>query len=615
MTWHNSIHHDGSLVSDLTPDFGATVTIRLRAAAAAPIESAYLRIEPDGEQAFRKLEKVSTDDSNQWWEVQLSIVEPRNRYRFLIIADGQGWFYSGIGLTPYDPNDSSDFQVLADYHPPSWLHQTVFYQIFPDRFANGDPSNDPQPGDFVYMGREPQTLAWEAPPPEDAHPSQTFFGGDLQGITQHLDYIKELGVNALYLNPIFSAYSNHRYDVIDFDNVDPILGGNEALIELRQALDERDMRYIMDVVPNHCGVMHPWFQKALEDADSEEASYFIFDEHPNKYVYWTIAPILPKLNYESPILRSRMRRVLAQWLEEPYRADGWRVDVGNMLGRHARTQLNAEIIREQRAAAKEAHPDAYYFGENFFDGTSQLQGDQWDATMNYSGFSAPLDDWMKDFSRWALGMKEGIFAAPTHTATMAAQWQARRSGIPWVIALQQFNLLGSHDTPRIRTLLEGNDALQKMAVVLLMTFPGVPCILYGDEIGLEDVAAGSGHTNSRACMVWEKERWNQDLLAFYRKLIALRRESAVLARGGFQVLATEPDTIAYQRVLGGQHIIVLGHRAEVAREAGPLPVAHGGIADGTRFTEFLSGVEATVSEGGLTLAEHPQGASLWIMKE
>ena len=237
-----------------------------------------------------------------------------------------------------------------------------------------------------------------------------FYGGDLPGITGKLDYLAGtssssgpgLGVNALYLNPVFTAYSNHRYDVADYDNVDPHLGGNAALAELRRGLTDRGMRYMLDIVPNHCGFMHPWFRAAQADPAAATAEFFTFRHHPDDYECWLGVRSLPKLNYRSPRLREAIYAgpdaVFRRWLRPPYAADGWRVDVANMLGRHGVDQLGAEVARGIRQAVKAENPDAYLLGENFFDATAQLQGDGWDASMNYAGFTMPLWYWLRGFT-------------------------------------------------------------------------------------------------------------------------------------------------------------------------------------------------------------------------
>ena len=437
-----------------------------------------------------------------------------------------------------------------------------------------------------------------------------FYGGDLTGIETHLDYLTDLGVSAIYLNPIFDARTNHKYDVADYDQVDPHFGGNEALVSLRQALTARDMRYILDIVPNHCGYWHPWFQLARIDQTAIEADFFTFSSHPDEYISWLGVWSLPKLNYLSEELRRRMYEgpgaVFRRWLLPPFLADGWRVDVANMLGRQGPIQIGAQVNRGIRMAVKETRQEAYLFGENFFDATEQLQGEQWDGVMNYSGFTYPLIYWLVGMKQKAHGFDEELSTPPWPTEAMVGMWQSRLAVIPSVVARQQYNLLDSHDTPRIRTVLGENDRLHRLAVTVLMTFPGVPGLYYGDEIGMTDVP----DLKSRGCMIWDESGWNRPLHDFHRALIQLRRWSAALQRGGFQVLLIEPDTVAYQRECLGDRVIVIAHRGEKPRPAGTIEVAHGGVADGTRFVDWASGAELIARDGTLPLPEIEQGAMI-----
>lgn len=613
-TWLQSVHHDGSpvYVSHLYPQLGDTVRIRLRTGIDAPVRRIFLRTFPDGEQALTPMEPGKERPPARWWSVDLPIGEPVVHYRFLVEADDGVWWFTAAGPSLREVLDSTDFRILADYDPPAWVHASVFYQIFPDRFANGDPTNDPRPGEEVFPGVTFQNLPWAALPPGGQFSSTLLYGGDLQGIVDRLAYLQELGVDALYLNPVFTAPSNHRYDVVDYEHVDPHLGGNEALVALRRALDARGMRYILDVVPNHCGVHHPWFQAACADPTAPEAEFFTFTRHPDEYATWLGVRRLPKLNYASAELRRRIyagaQAVFRRWLRPPFSADGWRIDVANMLARQGPFQQGTQVARGIREAVKGTRPDAYLMGESFFDATPQLQGDQWDGVMNYLGFTTPVWHWLRGLQQRAFRMPEPIaspVAWPTHA--LATSWRAVRAAIPWAIALQQFNMVGSHDTPRIRTIVGGNPALHRLAAVLQFTYPGVPCLYYGDEVGLED-RPGLG---SRACMVWDEARWERDLRHFYRRLVELRRNSAVLRHGGFQVLALEEDTLVYQREGEGGRVVVVAHRGAPARPAGGLDVTHGGIPDGTHFVEHFSGREAVVQEGRLPLPEHPQGATIW----
>jgi alpha-glucosidase len=520
------------------------------------------------------------------------------------------WSYNGAGLHPYQPTDYNDFRLIADYSAPSWSSTSVFYQIFPDRFADGDPANNPHTGAWVYRGHRVEARAWNERPGR-SNPSLEFYGGDLKGIEQRLPYLQDLGVNVLYLNPVFRAPSVHKYDVTDFEQVDPHFGGNAALASLRQALSAGGMRLILDIVPNHCGVEHPFFQAALADPHGEQSDHFIFPRHP-EYVSWLGVPTLPKLNYRSHRLRAYMYAgpdsIFRRWLRPPYSIDGWRVDVANMLGQYRETRLNAEVTQGIRAAVKEENPEAYLLAENFFDATGQLQGDQYDANMNYRGFTVPLWEWLNEQRIRHPSITEE-FLMPTRLSTygLVQAWQAFRAPIPWVIALQQFALIDSHDTARIRSLVGGNNRLYRLAAVLQFTYPGIPCVFYGDEIGLE----GSDATTARRTMPWNAEQWDHDLQSFYRRMIALRRSSAALATGGFQMLHADDDTVAFLRDTDDEQLIVVGYRGEQERGAGLLPVAHGAIPDGTRLEEVLTGVEAVVVDGHLPLPAMSQGPAIW----
>ena len=610
--WLVSIHHDGSekYVSSLHPRLGDTVRLRLRMAHNASVNRVILRTFPDGEQAFGIMQQTTMQAPAQWWEIDLPIAEPLTHYRFIIDAADGLWHYTAAGPSRYVPLDATDFRILADYQPPAWLESAVFYQIFPDRFANGDPTNDPQPDDYEYRGQSPKTYPWEAPPDKEQFFPLVFYGGDLAGINSRLDYLADLGINALYLNPLFHALSNHKYDVADYERVDSHFGGNEALGSLRQALSARGMRYILDIVPNHCGYWHPWFQTALTNAEAPETEFFTFNRHPDDYTTWLGVWVLPKLNYRSHELRHRIYQgteaVFRSWLRPPYSADGWRVDVANMLGRQGATQIGLEISRGIRQAVKETRPDAYLMGENFFDATAQLQGDQWDGIMNYGGFTQPLWYWLSGFTQGAHGFNEIMSGPQWPSEAVVGMWQSRMAAVPWAIALQQYNILDSHDTPRIRTLVGENDALHRLAVALLLTFPGVPGLYYGDEIGMTDVP----DLGARGCMVWDESRQDRSLHDYYKRLIHFRRNSTALQRGGFQVLLVEPDTIAYQRESIEGRVIVVAHRAEAPRPAGGLPVAHAGVTNGTRFVDLISDAEFIVRDGALPLPPLPQGASI-----
>lgn len=608
MKWTQGVHHDGSelYVSNLYPAFNETVEIRLRVPKSAPLKEVALRTEPDGEQNFAPMIPYQEDELSIWYKADLFMRNRRMFYRFVLLTEEVTWYYNGQGISLSESLDLFDFKLLADFRPLPWVHKSVFYQIFPDRFYNGDPSVNPEHGKVVtFPGRDNLTHSypihvhdWDDTPLEFAEGGNIdFFGGDLSGIRQKLDYLQELGFTALYLNPIFTSHSNHKYNVADFYNVDPHFGGNQALIDLRQALDQANMRLILDMTPNHAGDDHPWFQEAQANPESDKNDLFKFYEHPHDYECWLGVKTLPKFNYANQATRDAVYgnedSILKHWLKEPYRIDGWRLDVWNMTARRADEEYSREVSREIRQELKQLNPNAYVFGENFFDASPGLQGDEFDGNMNYRGFSFPV--W-----RWIAYQQDRPDRKKLPAEVSAQQMQHFLSAIPWAIARMQFNQLGSHDTPRILSLLQGDTA--KLSATLLMTFPGVPCIYYGDEIGL--------YEHYRQPMQWDRDKWNHDLFEHHQKLIQLRRTSHALSEGGFQILHAEGDLLVYQRQSSQEQLIIVGYRGQEPLDNVSIPVAHGNISDSANVTDLLSGQSFSVLDGNLKVDLLPAGANL-----
>ena len=612
-TWLAHVLHvpTADYLSNPNPAMGETITVRLLIPSQADPDQVVLRTIPNGEQQFTAMTRPSEQGGYGVWEAPLKVNEPRVSYRFAIQTEGRVWWLNALGISIHTPLAMFDFKLLAGFQPISWLESSVFYQIFPDRFANGDPSNDPVEEADPRQRYTRKTFPWG----EKAHRDRKlmpFYGGDLAGIETHLDYLEQLGVNALYLNPIFTAFTNHRYDVSNFREVDPVLGGDQALVSLRQALSQRDMRYVLDIVPNHSGFMHPWFQSALQDKQSEERGFFYFAENEQDYTSWMGFGHMPKLNYGSSALRREMIEsedsIFAYWLKPPFSADGWRVDVGNMLGRHDAHQINLELLRSIRAAVKHVSPEAYLMGENFFEATEQLQGDGWDAVMNYTGFADPVLHWLTGYEQDALRcdavLKTDI---PWDTATMLQAWNENLASIPWQIALQQFNLLDSHDTPRLLTLLNGDKALSQLAAIAQFTFPGVPCLYYGDEIGLTNEEG----FDSRNCFPWDEDQWDQESLDFYKKLITLRRTSLALARGELRVLYYDQDLVVYARVLGEEWVLVTANRSEQAHPVVRLDVPALNLVGERDFIALIGSGRIKAGNGWLDLPELSKGGEVW----
>jgi alpha-glucosidase len=614
-----SVHHDGSPRYVVpsgggAPDrlrIGDEIRLRVRSGLDRQVDRLFLRSNPDGEQAFAELREVEPGPASRWWEITLRLSMPVTGYRFLLLTrDGHRWL-NGSGIHRATPTDHEDFRLVAGYDPPSWLTDRVFYQIFPDRFANGNPSNDVGDGAWTYRGHAARARAWDELPSVGPGAMVEFFGGDLAGIEAHLDHLADLGVNAIYLNPIFATRSNHGYDTIDYDRVADHFGGNAALVALRRATRARDIRLMLDIAPNHVGAEHPWFLDAQVDPGAGTAGYFVFRSRPDAYESWLGVRSLPKLDYRDPALREAMYAgpdaVLRRWLRPPYSIDGWRIDVANMLGRLGPDQLGAEVARGMRAVVKAENPDAYLMGEHSFDATDQLAGDQWDGVMNYAGFMTPVLEWLHgvDYGSHAMGT---IYRTNrSSTASLVQTLTAFLAAVPWSVGAHQYNLLASHDTARIRTAVAGDVGHLRAAFGLLLTFVGVPSILYGDEIGLE----GEDGVRTRRTMPWNPDSWDLAHLAFLRSLVRHRVHSRALQVGGLQFLEVAGDSVAFVRDLDDEQVVIVVARGPGGRPQGPLFVAAAALADGTELVEVLTGARATVKRGHVPLPATPPGVAIW----
>ncbi len=612
-----SVHHDGSIryvqpVGDTDPDrlrLGDEVRLRVRTGLDAPVDRVFLRTAPDGEQVLDRLVEVDPGPACRWFEIVTRLTMPVTDYRFLVVGPAGTFWLNGRGLRGATETDRDDFRLVVGFDPPSWLSDRVFYQVFPDRFENGDAGNDVPDRAWIYRGQPTRRRAWEDRPSDGAGGSVEFFGGDLAGLEARLDHLVDLGVNAIYLNPVFESRSNHGYDTIDYGHVAVHFGGDEALVSLRRATRARDIRLILDIAPNHTGAEHPWFLAAQADPSAATAGFYTFRSRPDDYESWLGVKSLPKLDYRDAGLREAMYAgegaILRRWLEPPFSADGWRIDVANMLGRQGPIQLGPEVARGMRAAVKDANPDAYLMGEHFYDATDALNGDQWDGVMNYSGFTNPVLEWLSKVEHRSAGFGTVVAGGPRSTDELVGSLEAFRAAIPWAVARCQYDLLGSHDTPRVRSVV-GDPGRLRAAFGLLFGYVGVPGVLYGDEVGL----LGEEGNASRLAMPWNEESWDLDHLAFTRSLVRFRARSRALQAGGFQVLDTGPDWLAFLRDTDDEQVIVVVVRGPGSR-TGDLPVALGAIADGSVFTSLLTGERATVADGRLPLPSTPPGAAFW----
>ncbi len=574
------------------------------------IESAWVRSEPDNEEFLSPLNLQKKEGAWTFYEGELRLnpAEQLTLYAFKFIVDGRQFWLAQDGVSPYFPERDVHFRLNPAYEPARWVWSSVFYQIFPERFSDGDPSNNVTDGEYLYEGEPVVAKEWGELPERSQGPRE-FYGGDLAGIRQKLPYLEDLGVTALYLNPIFVSPSSHKYDTVDYLNVDPHFGTNEEFAELCSELKERDMRVILDAVINHTSERHPWFDRydEYEEAGaygSKEAQtrnfYTFYDEDdPESYHGWIGVKTLPTLDYSAPELRERIYEaddaVLRYWLKPPYEIDGWRFDVLHMLGEGSGAAKNAEYVRHFRQTLREENSEAYVLGEHFYEATKWLQGDQEDAAMNYDGFARPL---------WAFFAETDHKGHPVKVdaQTLDKVMTRSRARLPFEIQLSQFNLLGSHDTPRFLTQVKGDKGLMKAAVTLLFTYIGVPCVYYGDEVGVE----GGRDPDCRRTFPWDEGQWDEDLRGHCQTLIAFRKEHRVLQQGALVTLYARGDVYAFARVLGEDVVIAAVNRGEEVEVA--LPVWKLGL-DSATLTSLLDKQEVETEKGTLEL-RLPQYSSL-----
>jgi alpha-glucosidase len=573
-------HHDGSdaYVPERPDELGSEAVVRLRVPHGTSLDTVALRFVQDGEAREIPAKVDSETDTERWWRASFPVDNPLTRYRWLLLGGEVGYAWvNGLGALDHEVPDADDFVLAPGVDGPDWHLRSVVYEIFPDRFARGGVAGEPpewaipRDWDELPTGRGPETpFEW--------------FGGDLAGVEQHLDHVERLGATVIYTTPIFPAGSTHRYDATSFDRIDPLLGGDEALASLLAAAHARGIRVMADLTPNHCGDGHEWFRAAREDLQAPERAFFWFDDAlPHGYECWWGIPSLPKFDWRSPGLRERMAGVARRWLD--FGLDGWRIDVANMTGRLRDVDVNAEAARTLRQAVG----DAPLVAEHFHDYRPDLDGRGWTGAMNYSGFAKPAWYW--------LGSDVSVTGAQA-VATM----RRFRAGVPWPNVLHSWTLLDSHDVPRFRTVA-GSRERHVVGVGLQMTMPGVPMIFAGSELGLE----GEWGEDGRRTMPWDRpESWDQSLLEEHRRLIALRRSSDALARGGIRFAHVGDDAMAYLRETAGERLLCLAARGP--HEPVRLPLD----ALGARGLETLYGHDATVLEGQAVLP--PEGPSFHVWR-
>ncbi|AMO55014.1 maltodextrin glucosidase [Endozoicomonas montiporae] len=582
------------------------VTVAIKAELA--VEHLYIRCEPDNEEELIAMKPGDRKNRLRYWHGELPLNHDKDltAYCFKLLTRNQQWWLSGSGVTERVPGREFHFKFNRCHQPPDWFSQQVFYQIFPDRFNNGDPSISVRAGEYCLKGSERPTVVKDWGEPVAGHGSSgasEFYGGDLRGIENKLDYLEQLGVTALYLNPIFKAPSNHKYDTTDYLTIDPHLGTNEQFAVMVNKLHQRGMRIILDAVFNHTSVDHSWFDKyqrndsmqrkgAFGHPDSPYRHYYQFDGDSDTYISWKGIDSLPKLNFSNPEVQNFIyagdEAVIKHWLKPPYTIDGWRFDVIHMLGEGVGAKNNAHYVQAFRQAAKSVNPNSFVLGEHFFEASSWLQGEQEDGAMNYYGFGHPVRAFLA-------GQDISYHPCQIDAATFAQWLDEARSKIPWLNQLSQLNQLDSHDTARFLTLLNNDQALMQQALIMLFAYVGTPCLYYGTEVALE----GGQDPDCRRCFPWERVEANHPMLGFVQQLIAVRKEEAALQTGSFQWLHALGRQLAFARSFGDDRVICVLN-ADKQPVSLDLPVWQLGIEAG-QADDLLAGDNLIVRSGMLTI--------------
>lgn len=596
-------HHDPSplYVSDPHPVLGDTVTLRVRVPDAHPLERLHLRYLLDGEGTFVEAHPAQQGDGETWWSAEVVMANPTLQYRWFLegpLHPGGAWL-NGTGVHARDVPDVADFRLITAA-PPAWVEDAVVYQVFCDRFArSADADARPLPGWAL-------PAAWDDPLRTYAQRQQfQLYGGDLDGVAEHLDHLVSLGVTVLYLTPFFPAESNHRYNATSFDEVDPLLGGDAALTRLIDAAHARGIRVIGDFTPNHTGSGHGWFRTGRDDPASAERGFYTWDADGPGYASWLGFASLPKLNHASAELTERLTGpdgVLRRWLRAGL--DGWRIDVANMTGRLGAVDDNRAVAHRIREAV-DAEGDRWLVAEHFYDLHHDVDGFTWHGAMNYTGFSRPAWAWLEQPDS---AEEDAHFAVTARIPAvdgpgLVAVHRDFTAQVPWSVTTASFNIVGSHDTGRIRWRVGDHRGRVLAALGLAHTLPGAPMLYYGDEIGL----TGSTGEYGRRPFPWQApQTWDHDLLAAVRRLGALRHELPALRRGGLRWIGAVADAVAFVREAPEGSVLVLVARdsaAPIEVDAALLP----GVASG----RAVLGEGITVADGRVSLRAHEAGVAVW----
>lgn len=579
---------------------------------------------------FRML-RSRTDEVFDYYEAVFNVGEQEVQYHFEIIVGKTLCYYNAIGQYK-ELNPLYNFKIVPGFKVPEWVQGAVMYQIFVDRFCRGDMTTDVLDNEYYYINAPVKRVEnWDELP--HSMDVGRFYGGDLQGVMDKLDYLQELGVDVLYFNPLFVSPSNHKYDIQDYDYIDPHYGkiieddgevlaegdrdnthatryinrvtslknleaSNDFFARLVEEVHRRGMKVIIDGVFNHCGSFNRWLDKehiyASSSQQYEEGAY-LSEESPYRsffqffsekaYDGWWGNDTLPKLNYEgSKKLEDYIIRIGRKWVSPPYNCDGWRLDVAADLG-HSR-EYNHYFWKRFRKEVKEANPQAVILAENYGDSNEWLECNEWDTIMNYDAFMEPVTWFLTGMQKHSDEYRQDMLGNPYHFFNGMRHNMSRMGAQAVQISM---NELSNHDHSRFLTRTnktvgrlntrgseaasEGiNKGIFREAVVIQMTWPGAPTIYYGDEAGV----CGWTDPDNRRTYPWRHE--DQDLIRFHKDMIRIHKENPALIKGSWKELACDYNMISYARFYKDNIIIVIINNSEDERRVA-IPVWEAGVKE------------------------------------
>ena len=658
------------------PDVGDTVSIRLRILKNAGAQVTFLTGMPT---RVSNMCRVKTDDMFDWYETQYTVkVSSPIYYAFLISWKGKYIHYLRTGATQTDsvpfPDPAHSFCIIPGFHVPEWAKGAVQYQIFPDRFCNGNPRTDVRNREYFYSGDYVRHAAdWDELPQIGDY--RVFYGGDLQGVMDKLNYLQELGVEVIYFNPIFVSPSSHKYDTQDYGHIDPHLtviiqdktaplkknvrknsaaaqyiirttsamnltGSNAFFARFCREVHRRGMKIILDGVFNHCASFHKWMDRehiyaeeggyqpgAYEDEESPYRNYFRFYGHRNYEAWWGVET-LPKLNYEgSSELCEEILKVAEMWASPPYSIDGWRLDVGADLAHSP--EFNHLFWQQFRHRVKAANPNAVILAEHYGNPAAWLHGDQWDTVMNYDAFMEPVTWFLTGMEKHSDFRRDDLYQNGTAFFDIMRETM---SHLPTPSLQCAMNELSNHDHSRFLTRTNGrvgrfqsagsqaaSEGIQvpvfQEAVVIQMTWPGAPTIYYGDEAG----QVGWTDPDNRRTYPWGHE--NQTLIGLHKALTKLRKTLPVLKNGSIKELCAGYGFIAYARFDEKALAIIVCNNLDRPQDIS-LPLQNVGVPDGTDmrrifyttergFTETREQI-GHVADGQFLISMEAQSAAIFL---